>query len=76
MSSSAKTRALGRAERKAARLAALEEQQASASDGGEVQPASMPTRRIEPIEGASSSLTRKLGKKADSGRSGTARRGA
>ena len=65
-SSSAKTRTLGRAERKAARLAELEEQQASTSDGGEVQPASMPTRRIEPIEGTSSSLTRKLGKKADS----------
>ena len=65
-SSSAKNRTLGRAERKAARLAELEEQQASTSDGGEVQPASMPTRRIEPIEGASSSLTRKLGKKADS----------
>ena len=65
-SSSAKTRTLGRAERKAARLAELEEQQASTSDGGEVQPASMPTRRIEPIEGMSSSLTRKLGKKADS----------
>ena len=65
-SSSAKTRSLGRAERKAARLAELEEQQASASDGGEAQPASMPTRRIEPIEGTSSSLTRKLGKKADS----------
>ena len=65
-SSSAKTRTLGRAERKAARLAELEEQQASASDGGEAQPASMPTRRIEPIEGTSSSLTRKLGKKADS----------
>ena len=43
----------------------LEEQQASTSDGGEAQPASMPTRRIEPIEGTSSSLTRKLGKKAD-----------
>ena len=65
-SSSAKTRTLGRAERKAARLAELEEQQASTSDGGEAQPASMPTRRIEPIEGTSSSLTRKLGKKADS----------
>ena len=65
-SSSAKTRTLGRAERKAARLAELEEQQASTSDGGEVQLASMPTRRIEPIEGTSSSLTRKLGKKADS----------
>ena len=65
-SSSAKTQTLGRAERKAARLAELEEQQASASDGGEAQPASMPTRRIEPIEGTSSSLTRKLGKKADS----------
>ena len=65
-SSSAKTRTLGRAERKAARLAELEEQQASASDGGEAQPASMPTRRIELIEGTSSSLTRKLGKKADS----------
>ena len=64
-SSSAKTRTLGRAERKAARLAELEEQQASTSDGGEAQPASMPTRRIEPIEGTSSSLTRKLGKKAD-----------
>lgn len=65
-SSSAKTRTLGRAERKAARLAELEEQQMSTSDGGEAQPASMPTRRIEPIEGTSSSLTRKLGKKADS----------
>ena len=65
-SSSAKTRTLGRAERKAAHLAELEEQQTSTSDGGEAQPASMPTRRIEPIEGTSSSLTRKLGKKADS----------
>ncbi len=65
-SSSAKTRTLGRAERKAVRLAELEEQQTSTSDGGEAQPASMPTRRIEPIEGMSSSLTRKLGKKADS----------
>ena len=65
-SSSAKTRTLGRAERRAARLAELEEQQASTSDGEENQPVSMPTRRIEPIEGTSSSLTRKLGKKAES----------
>ena len=65
-SSSAKTRALGRAERKAARLAEREEKETLASDGEENQPASMPTRRIEPIEGTSSSLTRKLGKKAES----------
>ena len=62
----AKTRTLGRAERKAARLAEHEEKEALASDGEENQPASMPTRRIEPIEGTSSSLTRKLGKKAES----------
>ena len=58
--SSAKTRALGRAERKAARKAESE-QVAQSHEDAEPENAST-TRRIEPLEGTSSALTRKLGK--------------
>ena len=62
--SSAKTRTLGRAARKAARAEAQREDEAPAPDEG-----SAPTRaldhRVTPLKGESSQLTRKLGKKAN-----------
>ena len=70
--SSAKTRAIGRAERKAARQAEREATEANKLEEAGEQLDSLQTRRIEPIEGASTALTRKLGKKADTDKAASA----